>query len=165
MLAVLPPGSERVVARRASGEWIEARIEDAGARVEGLDAGTWGLEARAGDGRLIDEDFTTVGAHAGERPVHGFATSFEDDDVAPILDWHAELRSTVVQMYDWMESYTAPLGAVTGWRDPSNRPVSLTALQALNAGLRAQGAVSHAYAPVYAVGNQFADEHLELHPD
>ena len=47
------------------------------------------------------------------------------------------LRSTVVQVYDWMASYTEPLGPEAGWKDPSNRPVSFEALRALAAGLQA----------------------------
>ena len=114
------------------------------------------------DGELLAEELTTVGAHQGERPVHGFATSFEDEDVPAVLEWHRALRSTVVQVYDWMASYTEPLGPESGWKDPSNRPVSLEALRALAAGLQALGAVAHAYAPVYAVGNAFAAEHPEM---
>ena len=88
--------------------------------------------------------------------MHGFATSFENEDIAPVLAWHRALRSTVVQVYDWMASYTEPLGPRSGWKDPSNRPVSFKALRALAAGLGELGAVAHAYAPVYAVGNAFA---------
>jgi dextranase len=60
-----------------------------------------------------------------------------------------------------MSSYTEPLGSSTGWMDPSNRPVSFDALCGLASGLKKFGAVAHAYAPVYAVGNAFADEHPE----
>jgi len=68
--------------------------------------------------------------------VHGFATSFEERDVTAVLGWHRALRSTVVQVYDWMASYTEPLGPKSGWKDPSNRPVSFKALHDLAAGLR-----------------------------
>ena len=61
-----------------------------------------------------------------------------------------------------MESYTEPLGPASGWKDPSNRPVSFKALRVLASGLRAFGAVAHAYAPIYAVGNAFAAEHPEM---
>ena len=87
-------------------------------------------------GDLLAEELTTVGAHAGERPVHGFATSFEEQDVPGVLSWHRALRSTVVQVYDWMASYTEPLGPESGWKDPSNRPVSFKALRALATGLQ-----------------------------
>ncbi len=94
--------------------------------------------------------------------MHGFATSFGDDAIPATLDWLQALRCTVVQVYDWMEKYSAPLGPATGWRDPSARPVSLTALQALAAGVRAQGGVAHAYAPVYAVDLDFAAAHPDM---
>ena len=61
-----------------------------------------------------------------------------------------------------MASYTEPLGSKSGWKDPSNRPVSFKALCKLAAGLQALGAVAHAYAPVYAVGNAFADAHPQM---
>jgi dextranase len=157
----LPKGSASVVARRATGELVEA--EPGGvARFAELPAGTYAIEARGVDGALLAEELTTVGAHPGERPVHGFATSFGDEDVPVLLEWHRALRSTVVQIYDWMASYTAPLGPESGWQDPSQRPVSFPALRALASGLRSFGAVAHAYAPVYAVGNAFAAEHPEM---
>ncbi len=151
----------RVVARRASGSATEARLNGS-ARFAMLGPGTYCVEALDQDGNLIAEEFTTVGGHQGERPVHGFATSFEPDDVDKVLAWQRALRSTVVQIYDWMASYTEPLGSVSGWSDPSNRPVSFDALRSLASGLRDLGAVAHAYAPIYAVGNSFAVEHPEM---
>ncbi len=94
--------------------------------------------------------------------MHGFATSFRDEDIPAVLAWHRKLRTTVVQVYDWMASYTEPLGPSEGWNDPSNRPVSLQALRALAEGLGDLGAVAHAYAPIYAVGNGFAQAHPEM---
>jgi len=40
--------------------------------------------------------------------------------------------------------------------------VSFLALRALASGIREQGAVAHAYAPVYAADLDFADEHPEM---
>ena len=100
-----------------------------------------------------------MGAHPGERPVHGFATSFGSENVAATLEWLRALRCTVVQIYDWMASYSAPLGPLEGWKDPSGRDVSFKALLALASGLRANGAVAHAYAPLYAVDLPVAAEH------
>ena len=140
---------------------VEADLDD-GARFAELPSGTYAVEALDAGGDLLAEELTTVGAHPGERPVHGFATSFEEEDVAAVVSWHRALRSTVVQVYDWMASYTEPLGPKSGWKDPSNRPVSFKALCDLAAGLRALGAVAHAYAPVYAVGNAFADAHPQM---
>ncbi len=160
-VATLPVGTSRVVARRATGDVVEAELGE-GARFSGLSSGTYAVEALDATDDLLAEELTTVGAHAGERPVHGFATSFEDQNVPDALSWHRALRSTVVQVYDWMASYTEPLGSKSGWTDPSNRPVSFKALRALATGLQEFGAVAHAYAPVYAVGNAFAAEHPEM---
>jgi dextranase len=157
----LPAGTSRVVARSATGDVVEAEMSGDRYRLV-IGEGTFSIEATDDRAELIAEDFTTVGAHQGVRPVHGFATSFGDDDVASIVEWNRALRSTVVQIYDWMASYTEPLGSEAGWLDPSHRPVSFAALQALSSGLRANGAVAHAYAPIYAVGNEFAVSHPEM---
>ncbi len=160
-LGQLPAGTARVVARRATGAAVEARV-DGTARLAGLGPGTYAVEAQAADGTLLAEELTTVATHAGERPVHGFATSFDDDSTPAVLEWLRALRCTVVQIYDWMATYTAPLGPPGGWPDPSGRPVSFDALRALASGIRGQGAVAHAYAPVYAVDLPFAADHPEL---
>jgi dextranase len=149
------------VARRAAGDVVEAELGE-GARFSELSSGTYAVEALDANDALLAEELTTVGAHVGERPVHGFVTSFEDQNVADVLSWHRTLRSTVVQVYDWMASYTEPLGSTSGWTDPSNRPVSFKALRALATGLQQLGTVAHAYAPVYAVGNAFAAAHPEM---
>jgi len=161
VLAQLPAGTSRVVARRALGPAVDADLGD-GAVFPGLRGGTYSVEALGPEGGVLAEELTTVGAHAGERPVHGFATSFQDGDVPAVLPWLRALRCTVVQIYDWMASYCAPLGPPGGWTDPSQRPVSYEALRALAAGIRSGGAVAHAYAPVYAVDLPFAAAHPEL---
>ena len=161
MLYQLPEGTGSVVARRARGDVIGADY-DGVARFGGLAGGTYSVEALGDNGDVLAEELTTVGAHPGERPVHGFATSFQDGDIPAILEWLRALRCTVVQIYDWMASYAEPLGPPDGWKDPSNRPVSYTALRSLAAGIREGGAVAHAYAPVYAVDLPFAAAHPEL---
>ena len=161
VLEVLPPGTSHVVARRARGDIVEAELGQ-GAHFAGLGPATYAIEVLGADGAIQAEEFTTVGAHPGERPVHGFATSFDVGSVPAALDWLRALRCTVVQIYDWMASYAAPLGPAGGWKDPSNREVSFDALRTLAAGVRANGAVAHAYAPVYAVDLPFAAAHPEL---
>ena len=177
-LEQVPSGAVRVVARHARGGAIEASLEgpverqvegpiNGAAHLAGPGPGTYAVEAWAEDGTLLEEEFTTVAAHAGERPVHGFATSFDDDSTPAVLEWLRALRCTVVQIYDWMATYTkpigtGPLGPAGSWQDPSGRPVSLAALRALAGGIRGQGAVAHAYAPVYAVDLDFAADHPEL---
>jgi dextranase len=160
-LSSLPAGTAQVLARVARGDVVEAE-RGSGALFRRIGAGTYAVEARGPDGRLLAEEFTTVGAHAGERPVHGFATSFVPEAVPAVLDWLKALRCTVVQIYDWMASYAAPLGPPEGWKDPSNREVSFYALQDLAAGIRANGAVAHAYAPVYALDIPFAADHPDM---
>jgi dextranase len=161
LISALPEGTSRVIASNATGRTFEAEVT-VDARLGELVAGTYCVQALNANGDVLDEEFMTVGSHQGERPVHGFATSFSPDDVTKVLQWHRSLRSTVVQIYDWMASYTAPLGALREWEDPSHRPVSLAALQSLAAGLHELGSVAHAYAPIYAVGNEFAHEHPEM---
>lgn len=160
-VSALPAGTFRIVASRATGHIFEAELNGT-ARFTGLPAGTYSIEAYDAAGVLLGEELTTVGIHQGERPVHGFATSFQEEDIPLVLEWHRALRSTVVQVYDWMASYTEPLGPESGWEDPSHRPVSPKALRSLAEGLKELGAITHAYAPVYAVGNQFAADHPEM---
>jgi hypothetical protein len=76
-VAMLPVGTSRIVARRATGDVVEADLDD-GARFAELPSGTYAVEALSAGGDLLAEELTTVGAHPGERPVHGFATSFEE---------------------------------------------------------------------------------------
>jgi dextranase len=160
-VADVPAATVTVIATTASGRSVAAR-SDAFAQFDGLDPGTYCVQASDAAGRLLAEEFTTVGAHAGERPVHGFASSFRDEDVVETMAWNRALRSTVVQFYDWMDTYTEPLGPESGWFDPSHRPVSPSALRSFAKGLADEGAVAHAYAPIYAVGNAFAEAHPEI---
>jgi dextranase len=160
-VADLPSGTATLVATLASGESVSARIDEI-ARFGGLESGTYNVQASDATGHLLAEEFTSVGSHPGERPVHGFVSSFSDEDVNETLAWSRALRSTVVQFYDWMDTYTEPLGPENGWKDPSHRPVSLSALRSLANGLAADGTVAHAYAPIYAVGNAFAEAHPEM---
>ena len=161
-LTTLPADATTVVARRADGDFAEADVSTGSAHFPGLVPGTYSIEAFAPDGSFLADELTTVGAHAGERPVHGFATSFDTESVPHALAWLRTLRCTVVQIYDWMASYSAPLGSPGGWADPSGRPVSFDALKSLATGIRDFGAVAHAYAPVYAVDLPFAATHPEL---
>jgi dextranase len=157
----LPPGTHHVSARSATGDVIRADMQGSTCRLA-LEDGTYAIEAVDERDVLLAEEFTTVAAHQGVRPVHGFATSFGVDEVESVIKWNRALRSTVVQIYDWMASYTEPLGSEGGWLDPSHRPVSFWALRTLSSGLRESGAVAHAYAPIYAVGNDFAAVHPEM---
>jgi dextranase len=158
----LPGSTTRVLARRAQGDVFEAKLKEArptASFADGLGPGTYSVEAFDSAGKVVTEELTTVGAHAGERPVHGFATSFLEPDLPEVLDWLRALRCTVVQVYDWMERYSAPLGPTGGWAYAFGRTVSFSALCSLANGIRREGAVAHAYAPVYAVDPPFAAAH------
>jgi dextranase len=157
----VPSETMRLIAARANGTNVQA-VAGNHYVLSRLTSGTYAIQAIDAHNHLLAEMITTVGAHAGERPVHGFATSFDDDDVTTILQWHRALRSTVVQVYDWMASYTEPLGPQSGWEDPSHRQVSFNALRAMANGLKENGCITHAYVPIYAVGTQFALDHPEM---
>ncbi len=55
-----------------------------------------------------------------------------------------------VQIYDWMETYSAPLGPAGRYQDRVGRMIDRPALEALIAGVKRFGAVPQAYAPVLA---------------
>lgn len=154
----LPAGTARVAARSAAGTAIDVGVGVPMPLGE-LGPGTHALEAWSAGRRLLAEELTTIGCHAGERPVMGFVTSFDPAHVAPVLQWLRALRCTVVQHYDWMASYSAPLGTGDTWSDPLGRPVSRSALVAFTHGLEAMGATAQAYAPVYASDPRFAGSH------
>ncbi|MHB8296191.1 MAG: glycoside hydrolase family 66 protein [Acidimicrobiales bacterium] len=157
-LVELPVGTSRVLVRDALGAWVEAGPGDRVAS-ERLGTGTHSVEAWSGTDVLVGEELTTVGLDPGQRPVMGFATSLDEGGVEAALDWCRALRCTVVQVYDWMASYSRPIGAGAHWSDPLGRPVSRQALQALTGGLGTMGAVAQAYAPVYASDREFAAAH------
>ena len=79
-VTALPNGTANVVAEVASGRSVIARVHE-GARFDGLEPGTYSVRASDAMGHLLAEEFTTVAAHPGERPVHGFATSFSDGGI------------------------------------------------------------------------------------
>jgi hypothetical protein len=86
-LPQVPAGTEVVVARSAFGQTVSASARDGQASLPGLPRGTHAVEARAAGGHLLGEEFTTVAATPGERPVLGFATSFSLDAVPEVLGW------------------------------------------------------------------------------
>ena len=137
VIATLPEGTARVTARRASGEIVEAEVRQGSAVRRSGQRNVLRRRRSTPAGALLGEELTTVGPHQGERPVHGFATSFRRGRHRRwCLDWHRALRSTVVQVYDWMASYTEPLGlAKTAGRTPHTVRSPSRALRALASGL------------------------------
>ncbi|MGC9221536.1 MAG: glycoside hydrolase family 66 protein [Solirubrobacteraceae bacterium] len=136
--------------RTAFGETVAGVIAADEARFGDVPAGTHTVEIHTRGGLLMAEEFVSVRADRGEDPILGFATSFDDATVPESLDWLRGLRCTVVQVYDWMERYSKPLGPPGVYHDPLGREVSRSALEALVAGIRRMGAVAQAYAPVCA---------------
>src|SRR5665213_2229627 len=86
-IVVPPTGTTRIVARSATRGDLAASLDDA-LRIAGLPVGTYEIVALDADGKLLGDEITTVGTHQGERPVHGFATSFGDDDVESVVAWN-----------------------------------------------------------------------------
>ncbi len=87
----------------------------------------------------------------------GFVTSFDEMSRPSVLTWLRQLRCTVVQVYDWMESYSYPMPVSGAYEDPLRRPINLEALRGLIEGIKDLGAVAQAYAPVCAADAEFAD--------
>lgn len=160
-VAELPQGTAYLVARHATGRISRARCGDH-APLGPLTPGTYVVEALSEDGRVLAGELTTVADHPGQRPVHGFATSFRPEKVGEVLAWLDRLRCTVVQIYDWMHRYSQPVGPGDQWTDFSGRQISLRALQALAAGTRSAGAVAHAYAPIYAADPAYSSARPDL---
>ncbi len=81
-------------------------------RFRDIPPGTHTLEIYGSDRRLLAEEIVSVRDNPGEDPILAFATSFDAATVPSTLEWLRSLRCTVVQVYDWMHSYSKPLGSV-----------------------------------------------------
>ncbi len=155
----LPVGTQALEARTAFGESFVGRIEGDDAVVPGLPVGTHAITAISMDDEVLAEEFVSVRAMIGDDPIVGFATSFDASSRPSVLRWLGQLRCTVVQVYDWMESYSRPLADTESYVDPLRRPIELSALGQLIDGIRARGAIAQAYAPVCAADAVFARGH------
>jgi dextranase len=158
VVADLPPGAIAAHVLTARGTSITAVMDNGAATWTGLSAGTHALIAEAADGEILAEEFFGVRSFVGEDPILGFATSFDDASRSGVLAWLRALRCTVVQVYDWMDSYSAPLPASEDYDDPLGRHLRRSSLRRLNEGITHFGAVAQAYAPVCAAGADLADE-------
>ncbi len=157
----LPELTQDVLVRTAHGAAIHATLNDDSAMFDHLPEGTHALEARSTSDEILAEEFFTVRRHQGEDPIMGFATSFGSTQQESVLSWLRRLRCTVVQVYDWMESYSKPLATTNLYRDPLGRPIERDQLEQLITGIRGSGAVAQAYAPVIAADDKFAADHPE----
>lgn len=157
----VPDESVRVVVTTARGDTFEASSEGAAWVVGGLPVGTHALAVYSAAGDITAEEFLSVRESAGDDPVMGFVTSFDDASRPSTLAWLRDLRCTVVQVYDWMEDYGAPLATSRHYHDPLGRPIDRVALSTLIAAIRSMGAVAQAYAPVPAASGALAADHPE----
>ncbi len=155
----LPDHVRGVRALSASGVVFSAALDLGSATLIGLPSGTHVLQALSAQGNVLAEDFFSVRALRGEDPIPGFATSFDEVSRDHVLAWLRDLRCTVVQVYDWMDSYSTALAATDEYQDPLGRAISLESLQRLIEGVKSFGAVAQAYAPVIAADDELADEH------
>ncbi len=157
----LPSRAVSVRVYDARGATYNAVFNNGTATIDGVPDGTHTLEVLDENQVLIDHEFFGVREHPGEDPVLGFVTSFDDKSRGVVLAWLRDLRCTVVQVYDWMESYSTALSASESYEDPLGRPIELSALENLIYGIKSAGAVAQAYAPVIAAGQDLATEHEE----
>ena len=155
----VPDGTLNVLVRTAFAVTYEGVLDGNVVRFSNLPVGTHAMESRDGDGALIAEEFFSVNRRAGDDPVMGFVTTFDPSSRALVLKWLRDLRCTVVQVYDWMDSYSYPLPAAGTYEDPLGRSIDRAALENLIQGIREIGAVAQAYAPVCAADGDLAMEH------
>jgi dextranase len=159
VVADLPEGTHWVVAISAVGEVYAATVGAGSATVSDLPQGTHVLQALSATGSVLVEEFFSVRGRRGEDPVPGFVTSFDDASRQSVLAWLRDLRCTVVQVYDWMDSYSTALADSDSYYDPLGRPIFQHSLARLIEGIKESGAVAQAYAPVIAAGDELASEH------
>jgi dextranase len=157
----IPAQAVSVCVRDALGQTYDALLDGRTAAVGGLPVGTHVLEVCDASGNVINEEFFGVRERLGEDPVLGFVTSFDDTSRDGVLSWLRDLRCTVVQVYDWMESYSRALSTSDRYEDPLGRSIERAALEKLIVGIKEAGAVAQAYAPVIAAGKDVATEHEE----
>lgn len=157
----LPKGTEGVFVRTAIGATFQVSMTTGSATIDNLPEGTHSLESRSADSTLLAEELFSVRHHLGDDPIMGFVTSFNPAAQPSVLKWLHELRCTVVQVYDWMESYSSPLPRSNSYVDPLGRPIERSVLKELILNIRGIGAVAQAYAPVCAADGEFSEEHSE----
>ena len=158
-VADLPKETRHVLVRTARGTTYEAALVNGVATFASLPVGTHALEARSGSRTLLAEEFFSVRYGPGDDPIMGFVTSFGESSRHSVLTWLRDLRCTVVQVYDWMESYSSPLSQSEAYEDPLGRPLHRSSLTKLIIGIKAMGSVAQAYAPICAADAELANAH------
>jgi dextranase len=155
----LDADAAQVVVRTAFGETFAAQPADGEAVIAGVPSGTHALEIHSATAELMTEEMFSVRDYPGQDPILAFATSFDVETVPHSLRWLERLRCTAVQIYDWMESYSAPLGPASRYQDQLGRTIDRPALESLIRGIKRLGAIPQAYAPVLAAD---PGDHREL---
>lgn len=154
----LPPLTEAVRVRDALGNGVDQCISS-GVQIDGLPPATYRLQAIA-QGEILAQTHFVIGRWPGESHVPAFATSLEDlGSTNRTIAWLRRMRATLVQVYDWMQSYTLPIPTTERYQDPLGRSLSRQTLYRLNQEITALGATPQAYAPVYAVDRAYALAH------
>jgi dextranase len=161
VVADLPDDVHDVLALSATGKVLPASMGSGAATLDNVPLGTHALQALSSTGDVLAEQFFSVRNHRGEDPIPGFATSFDEASRDDVLRWLRELRCTVVQIYDWMDSYSTPLATSDAYEDPLGRSISRRSLQGLIDGVKESGSVAQAYAPVIAADDELANEHSD----
>lgn len=161
VVADLAPETASIQVHTAFGVTFAATLSNGVATVGALPEGTHVLVLRAASGELLAEEFFGVRRAHGEDPIMGFVTSFDERLQPSVLAWLRKLRCSVVQIYDWMDSYSTPLARADSYEDPLGRPIERPVLEKLIAGIKNLGAVAQAYAPVIAADAELADAHPE----
>jgi dextranase len=136
--------------RTAFGRTFTGVLDGSRARFSDIPPGTHFVELLGADGALLAEEIVSVRDDPGDEPILAFATSYDAVTVPATLEWLRQLRCTAVQLYDWMQSYSEPLGPAGTYRDALGREIDRGALETLINGIREMGAVAQAYAPVCA---------------
>lgn len=119
--------------------------------------GGYGVEADGATGAL------DVLADPLTRPRYGFVARYERGRTASgVSDQVRRLHLNCVQFYDWMYRHARLLPPQDEFEDALGRSVSLAAVRALAAGVRAAGSLPLGYAAVYAVGRDERQSWAEI---
>jgi dextranase len=124
------------------------------------------------DVELLDRDGTVIAVASTafdvlerwtQAPRYGFLTDFSpgrdkiDETLRTLLRYHVN----GLQFYDWMYRHDQLLPPTDDYRDPLDRPLSLTTLRALIDSAHRHGIAAMPYTAIYAASPEFA----RLHPD
>lgn len=119
-----------------------------------LPEGGYGVRLCVADGRTLAQTAVEVLADPVTRMRYGFVANFAPErDIDGVLRFFRRLHLTAAQFYDWAYRHADLVGPNPQWTDPLGQPVSLPAVAALAAGLRAGGTLPIGYAAVYGVGH------------